>query len=167
MRNSQNYLKGGRVNAFWMELSGRGKQPYLERRGRLWVHLDQRCDQNHSGKLGGPLTCCQDGDSASLGGDKEETCWFCLCVYVNEAFERTEKQKYQFSGLPEEEPSSRRQKPRTDPCSEWVDKQIISCSLQLKQIYSENTGNLHQELAQILAPVIGWHFVTSQVPTDT
>lgn len=65
------------MNAFGIELSGRGKQlyqPYLERRGRLWVQLDQRCDQNHSGKLGGPLTCCQDGDSASLDGDREKAC---------------------------------------------------------------------------------------------
>lgn len=60
------------MNASWVELNRTGKQPYLERRGRLWVHLDHRRDQNHSGKLGGPLTCCQDGDGAALDGDKEE-----------------------------------------------------------------------------------------------
>lgn len=39
---------------------------YLERSGRVGVHLDQRGNQNHTSKLGGPLTGCQDGDRATL-----------------------------------------------------------------------------------------------------
>lgn len=69
-------VKGGQVNASWVELNRTGNQPYLERCSRLWVHLDHRCNQNHSGKLGGPLACCQDGDGAALDGDKEEIYWF-------------------------------------------------------------------------------------------
>lgn len=72
----------GHVNASWVELNRTGNQPYLERGGRLWVHLDHRCNQNHSGKLSGPLACCQDGDRAALDGNREGIRWFLFVCFL-------------------------------------------------------------------------------------
>lgn len=43
-----------------------GAVSYLEGRGRVWVHLDQGCDQDHAGEISGPFAGGQDGDSATL-----------------------------------------------------------------------------------------------------